>query len=332
MCEIKALTRETSLAIDEVAKPLRFKGQRPVLRQFLKRIMGEIQTLEKDVFALITRAARRRGETLPNLEQVRKSISPIITLNSIDAFEKAVTPEEVGNLVMLARQYLTGEELDLLDAAFGKASNSLNQVYEQGILEIYTSGTDEAYNILSRTAKKQDPERFGNVPIRFPVDKNSASVQQFLQAGLKLITSKLTINHKGQALKIITDGLQSSSSWSSIASNLYKKIGTGNYKHWVRLARTESAIATGAAFDDRYTDGGIKYVFFSIANTACPICRPLKGFYKFGEHPRWPIHPNCRCNTPGYYRLPKGKELMPAYTSYDRTNPKPRGVKWPHLE
>ena len=331
MCEIKALTRETGLAIDSVAKPLRFPGQRPIVRKFTKDIMREVLTLEKEVFRVMTRAAKRRGEIPPDREKARKE-KAIITLNSIAEFEKATTPEEVGNLVTLARQYLTGEELDLLDAAFQRTSNQLNRVYEQGILEIYTSGTDEAYKILSKTAKRQDPNRFGSVPIRFPVDRNSASIQQFLQAGLKLITSRITINHKGKALQIITDGLQESSSWSRIASQIYKKVGTGNWMHWVRLARTESAIANGAAFDDRYNEAGIKFVKFSIASAACPICKPLKGIYKFGEHPRQPIHPNCRCHTIGYYRKPGNSELMPAYTGFDRTNPKPPGVKWTHLD
>ena len=333
MCDLhtKAISRETSLAINEVAKPLRFPAQRPIVRKLTKGIMKEIRSMEKELFSILIRIAKRRGETPPNLSVVRKVLDSPITLNSIGLFEKRVNEDELGGLIMLARQYLSGEEMELLDAAFQKGADGLRKVYEQGILEVYGSGTDEAYKILSRTAKRQDPKLFANIPIRFPVDRNGPSVQQFLNQGLNLITSKITINHKGQALKIITDELGVSSSWGKIASQIYKKVGSGNWKHWVRLSRTESAIANGAAFDDRYADAGIKYIKFSIASAACPICKPLKGIYKFGEHPRQPIHPNCRCHTIGYYRMPGKGELMPTYTGYDRTNPKPPGVKWPHL-
>lgn len=305
MCKTKkGFSQEVADGIEESFRPMRYEVQREIAYRFSRDVLNRWSRMEKDLFGIMREIAESRGEQPPSYRTtLREARAKRFYQEDIDALSAILNVLEPGQVEALAGLFTT----------YG---GTLREVFDQYLTESYQSGLDLAYSWMKdghpsdarNRPSRQDPDTFSQVPETYILDRNSNFFRAFYDDGLDLVTAKVSVFFKGEAFRIIADGIENSTGWKQIAREIHQSVGMGARWHWQRLVRTEMAIAYGKATEERYTNAGISYVSLSVAIGACPVCISAKGTYQLGQQPTIPFHPNCRCSWIPFYRLPEGIE------------------------
>lgn len=312
-----AIQREIQLGMAETATGVRVIRARPLARKMVRGFLVEIRAMFQDIIKVLEKYAEREGQKFPSHAEIGatdKSLSAIGHTcgpncnHDIDLVSKLISLQD---LAEIASQFYLLFPLDLIadiENIFETYSVRIGDAFENAIPLIYSFFLNYEFNQQKRTLGTQNPRRFFNTPeIILHID--NPFYRAFVENGLELIRDKITVQFKGEVYKIIARGIEDNKNWLQIARDLNKKIGLRARWHWVRLARSETQRASYLAGQQRAFESGAEYEYFSPLNNACPICRPLRGYYSLGEGPAIPVHPNCRCRNLFYYDLPQGVKI-----------------------
>lgn len=297
MCEIiqKVDSLEVREGVEQSVRAIRWKPGEEIARRFARESLKHWEGTEKDLFSAMREIAEDRGERPPSFESTRRRER-----------EKVMGQGELLAILAEAISLLGEEEVALLQRIFDNSAPGMSDIFERQLGITYQAGLDYSYERMQVTARPQDPIRFQQVSPIYPFQPNSSFVQAFLSEALQRVTAKISVQFKGQAIQLITQGLNEGLGWSTIASNIHNTVGMGAKWHWERLVRTEMGYAYHHSSRERATDAGVGFEKLSISRTACPVCVDAQGWYRLGSGPRIPLHPNCRCVWVHAYRLPKG--------------------------
>ncbi|NRA48229.1 MAG: hypothetical protein HRU12_03785 [Phaeodactylibacter sp.] len=314
----KRLSFEQSEADQNVIRNIRVPALVPIAATLSKGSVRRVTRLDKDLIAYTRQIAERLGQSAPSYSAMRQNLRRNVKKSQIEAEilekQRNFTQQDLQIILSNAQVFLSAEEIAQIGQLFNIAGNDLVNLYAEHLSEAYQASLDYAYTSMKLSAAKQNPQAWAAVPAVLQASPTSTYLSQILTQGLATISSKITINHKAQAFKIISEGVRDSKGWMTIARELHKSIGQGALWHWTRLTRTEIGFAYHSAARDRAENAGMQYEKLSISRTACPICKAAEGYYLLGQGPRIPLHPNCRCVWLHYYDLPRGARARGAYT------------------
>lgn len=301
--------KEVAEGIENVTRKLRIKSGEKIAKDFTRDVLKKWKSMEADLFGWMSEVAIGRDEKPPSLAAIRRAENKGLT---VDKKKKFLPPDELAALVRL-RRVLTTREVAALRALFDGYAPDVTDLFDTYLKLSFQDGLDYAYEQMKKKAGRQDRARFSEVAATYIMNPESRFVRAFLQDALDLVTDKISVQFKVEAINTILDGLSENQNWRTIGTAVRKKVGMGAKWHWERLVRSEMTHAYYHSMQERATDAGITYEQLSIARNACPVCVAAKGIYLLGEGPALGLHPNCRCHYIFFYRLPKGKTSLPAF-------------------
>lgn len=309
-------------------KPFRWEEARKIEIKYLRQILLQWQSLEKELFELLPVNMPPSGAvktTEPHDAECRCGgcLSPILKAmsdqeaqdwrNRMAIFFDTFT---IDKIVKLFKKYLgifwEGGPLPNFDGGI------FQQMYSDAINEGNRKAYIDTFNV-SRRAGRVFLDRMAAFAEMPPLSNLDPITQQIFNNGFELVTSKMTKYFLPEAFKTIVEGLEGGVPWNQIAINIRKKVGSGAGWHWRRLVRTELAGAFDKTSMNRYREFGISVVKWNLTwGGSCEICRghsrltpagsSAPGYYREGGAPSVPedTHPNCRCRKTPVVNLPEG--------------------------
>lgn len=125
-----------------------------------------------------------------------------------------------------------------------------------------------------------------------------------LTQGGTRIKTRLALNHIKEVLEALREMARTGTNPLEVGRWLHKTIGEGSSWYWNRLARSESVLASNAAFFSNAERFKVPYQEWSASSTACEICAAFDGkTWRIGQGPE-PVlstHPHCMCNLSTIY-------------------------------
>ena len=153
---------------------------------------------------------------------------------------------------------------------------------------------------------------------------NDPYFQALVNQGLSRVKSKIAVNNIGKVKQILMQMLGQGKGTMDVARYLHREIGEGDLWYWLRLVRSEIALAVNAAFRAQGEAMGLKYEQWRAQSNCCAICAAFDGqVWEFGAGPE-PVastHPNCYCVRVGYFTQPPGHPVLEAYKRSPYENP-----------
>lgn len=138
-----------------------------------------------------------------------------------------------------------------------------------------------------------------SVPLPFVVNAGEDFIKSIYVDGYNLVTSQITQNALPSAMNSINTALSQGRNYTEITDDLKAQFGATN-AHWLRLVRTEMAIAANAgtmAQARELNEPATVIKWSTSAGSVCPICAPRNGvLYDLDAAELNGIpHPNCKC-------------------------------------
>ncbi len=120
-----------------------------------------------------------------------------------------------------------------------------------------------------------------------------------LTEGGTRIKTQLALNHLKEVIAALKEMAKTGTNPLEVGRWLHKHIGEGASWYWNRLARSESVLASNAAFFSNAEKFKVPYQEWSASSTACEICAAFDGkTWRIGQGPE-PVlstHPHCMCS------------------------------------
>lgn len=129
-------------------------------------------------------------------------------------------------------------------------------------------------------------------------DVNSAYFQSLLKLGMDRVKSKIALANIGKVKQILLEMLGQGKGTMDVARYLHKEIGEGDLWYWLRLVRSEMALAINASFRAQGEAMGLKYEQWRAQSNCCAVCAAFDGqVWEFGTGPEPCILGDCKIMT-----------------------------------
>lgn len=313
MCQKVKSIAEVERAVNDISRPMRWDSAERIAKGFVRECLDSWVAFNKELFALLKELSD--GESLTYTTLLRRE------RKTFHLREKKADPKpaDIQALILELGQYLRPDQVQAMEGLFATYSEkffvndptSRTGIWNKHLPDVWQDGYDKAYNNLERNAKIQgELSRLEGLKT-YAFNPNNFLVQSYYTEAYQLVTSKISIAAKGEALVKIAEGLREGVNWEDISENIYDVVGRGYRYHWQRLVRTEMTQAYYRSFVERYQGAGAEYVKLSLSLGACPICVGIDGYYRLGFEPPLTAstHPNCRCVYLPFFRLPEGVQV-----------------------
>ena len=318
------------------AKPMRWKSGEKLAREFTLANLNQARELERtflDWLRGVSEVVDLAEGSIPSLDALTRwernksmgiyddldlNLSPKHAIRLENAKKADVDASELARLLSQLALYLSPDQIQAMENIFAQmAGVYFNQSFSgpgiwNGYLpRVFEEGFEEGVKQVQTAARRAGTtEQVALVlPNALGFSLDSPIIQNYYFTAFQRVTSKVSTSFKGQFIGEMITGLSSGLDWRTIARNIHQVAGVASRYHWSRLTRTELTYAYRETMQQTYTRAGVQYLYYSPNIGACPVCRPLRGYYRY-ESVRWPpIHPNCLCRTVPFFRLPEGVEL-----------------------
>ena len=148
--------------------------------------------------------------------------------------------------------------------------------------------------------------------------------QSSLDAGMTRVKSEIALNNLAKVKRILSEMLGEGKGTMDVARYLHKEIGEGHLWYWLRLVRSELALAINESFDAQAKQMGVKYEEWRAQSNCCQLCSAFDGgVWERGSGPK-PVensHPNCYCIRVPHFKVPAGKSILQPYKRNPYDNP-----------
>ncbi len=148
--------------------------------------------------------------------------------------------------------------------------------------------------------------------------------QRSLDAGQTRVKWKIAQENITKAKRILREMLGEGKGTMDVARYLHKQISEGDLWYWLRLVRSELALAINESFDAQAQQMGVLYEEWQAQSNCCMICSAFDGgVWQQGSGPR-PVsetHPNCYCIRIPHFKVPSGKSILQPYKRNPYDNP-----------
>lgn len=303
---------------------MRWAGAERLAVKHSEAILKRWWNFEKDIYEIlpgdidphyVLRAEREAEKVVHDGCQCCQVVEKRFTPADITRLRGELGPTLGVNELMRLESLFDSVLLDLIEANDIDSEALFNRMFKGA----FNEGYNEAYRQGQRAVRRESAkvrERFERfTPEVLSVSNASAGVQGLLADNLSMLTSKLSIEFRGEALSTLVEGIANEIPWTQIARNVHKKVGLrGAGWHWVRIVRTEMARTFDLASRERYAGMGAEYVRFSTVVDPCPICQAVDdingGFRRLENAELVPLHPHCRCRWTPRFSIPEGRETL----------------------
>lgn len=228
---------------------------------------------------------------------------------------KSISRSELNELRRILGQSFSYNDMVAFDGLFRDVLSKLfvgggnvtttGAVFNRWFKDVFQEGLDQSYKEGEKAIKSASPATrkwwAKYVSPVYAFNESSSYVRAVYADGFSAVTSSLTSEFMGVAMRTLAEGISAGEGWQAIAASLRMEVGMGRAGHWRMVVRTEMLQAYDKASRERYSTMGVQWLKFSPTAGACPICKAIRekngGYYKPAAAPSLPgsTHPNCRC-------------------------------------
>ncbi len=292
--------------------------RRRLMAEFFREVATQVTQFEKDALKIFG---------LPDIDKVRAAA---VTGDIPDdekpwAFPDGVLADYKRRVVELG--------IDLLgDDLYEKAKALDEYAGIEGIVpyqefNAFAIGIDETYEQLLR---KVDPGSLDESRLRRErarATKVNPYYKAVVSDGAKRVKTRLALSYMDDVITALKRMAKDGKGPIAAGHALHNEVGEGALWYWMRITRSESALAINAGFNYTQQKYGVPYERWSAGPGACEICqyfgRAGSNIWPTGTGPQ-PIvdtHPHCLCHKDSVYVILDGQTPQPAWgrtTPYDQ--------------
>lgn len=267
--------------IERSAIPHRWKEMRKLQEDYFDALMAEVTEQEIEILKVLR---------LPSIEEVRKAEILQIT----EWLGKFRWKDNMGPALTRIFKEWTEE---LLGTAAVKVVTPMDATMPYWDTQAFALGAQKTFeDAIHALPDWMDETRIREAKLAATLD--NPYLRGVIADGGKRIKMELGRDHLKDIRKSLKRMAQEGANPIKVARWIHKDALEGKAWYWRRIARTESALASNAAFDASLEKYRVPYERWSCSATACMICAQFcDQVWKAGDGAR-PVddtHPHCAC-------------------------------------